>query len=101
MKLDKIQFHQVLTNLLQNAIKFLDKKESIIIVEAYIQDSIFYMNIEDNGRGFHGINTEHLFDRYSTGSGESIGLGMGLYLCKKIVDMHGGNITADVSDRLG
>ncbi len=101
MKLDKIQFHQVLTNLLQNAIKFLDKKESIIIVEAYIQDGIFYMNIEDNGRGFHGINTEHLFDRYSTGSGESIWLGMGLYLCKKIVDMHGGNITADISNRLG
>ncbi|MFA6090807.1 MAG: hypothetical protein WC774_03460 [Candidatus Gracilibacteria bacterium] len=35
IKLDKIQFHQVLINLLQNAIKFLDKKESIIIIEAY------------------------------------------------------------------
>jgi len=101
IKLDKIQFHQVLTNLLQNAIKFLDKKESIILIEACIKDGLFHMNIEDNGRGFQGINTEHLFDRYSTGSGESIGLGMGLYLCKKIIDMHGGNISADISDRLG
>ncbi len=58
------------------------------------------MIIEDNGRGFQGINTEHLFDRYSTGSGESIGLGMGLYLCKKIIDMHNGTLTADVGDRL-
>lgn len=35
VKIDKIQFQQVITNLLQNAVKFLDKKDSIILIEAY------------------------------------------------------------------
>lgn len=100
IEIDKIQFQQVVTNLLQNAVKFLDKKESTIIIETYKRWWFFHMIIEDNGRGFQGINTEHLFDRYATGTGESIGLGMGLYLCKKIIDMHNGTLTADVGDRL-
>jgi signal transduction histidine kinase len=49
---DKIQFQQVITNLLQNAIKFLDKKDSVIILEAYKKKKSLFIIIEDNGRGF-------------------------------------------------
>ncbi|MDD2891610.1 MAG: HAMP domain-containing sensor histidine kinase [Candidatus Gracilibacteria bacterium] len=101
ISIDKIQFRQVITNLLQNAIKFLDKKDSIIIVEAYKKKNTLTIIIEDNGRGFQGIDVEHLFDRYTTGNGNLIGLGMGLYLCKKIVDMHEGTILASIGERLG
>lgn len=52
VKIDKIQFQQVITNLLQNAVKFLDKKDSIIMIEAYIKKSGLFVVIEDNGRGF-------------------------------------------------
>lgn len=46
------------------------------------------------------MNVESLFERYTTGSGELLGLGMGLYLCKKIIDMHGGTITASTGEKL-
>ncbi|HBB27492.1 TPA: hypothetical protein DCZ36_03290 [Candidatus Gracilibacteria bacterium] len=101
VKIDKIQFQQVITNLLQNAVKFLDKKDSIILIEAYKKKGVLSVTIEDNGRGFQGMNVESLFDRYTTGSGELLGLGMGLYLCKKIIDMHGGTITASTGEKLG
>ncbi|MDD5377261.1 MAG: ATP-binding protein [Candidatus Gracilibacteria bacterium] len=101
VEIDKIQFQQVITNLLQNAVKFLDKKDSVIIMEAYRKKGVLSVIIEDNGRGFQGINVESLFDQYVTGSRELIGLGMGLYLCKKIINMHGGTIIASIGERLG
>lgn len=52
VKIDKIQFQQVITNLLQNAVKFLDKKDSVILIEAYKGKGMLSVTIEDNGRGF-------------------------------------------------
>lgn len=52
VEIDKIQFQQVITNLLQNAVKFLDKKDSVIVVGADKDDSKLSISIEDNGRGF-------------------------------------------------
>ena len=43
---------------------------------------------------------EQLFEKYSIGNSGSAGLGMGLYLCKKIIGMHNGEITGSVSENL-
>jgi signal transduction histidine kinase len=48
--IDRIQFQQVITNLLQNAVKFLDKENSIIRIKAHRSDGFLHVNIEDNGR---------------------------------------------------
>jgi signal transduction histidine kinase len=97
---DRIQLQQVVSNLLNNAIKFANKEKPVILIEAYKNDDHLHIAIEDNGGGFQGADVSKLFDKYSTfGSNETIGLGMGLYLCKKIVDMHQGEIEASVSER--
>ncbi len=54
----------------------------------------FCLEIKDNGGGFVGIKPEEVFDRYRTGGLGTAGLGLGLYLCKVIIEMHDGKIEA-------
>ena len=95
ISIDKIQFQQVLTNLLNNALKFSQSDEPEIYIEAYVQDHQFHFAIEDNGKGFSDIDILTIFDKYTTGISGSAGLGIGLYLCKRIVEMHNGRISAN------
>ncbi|MGE4443453.1 MAG: ATP-binding protein [Candidatus Altimarinota bacterium] len=97
LKIDKIQFGQVIENLIGNAVKFTHGKDGIVCMTAYKTQDSLVVSIEDNGEGFEGIEIGELFDKYTKGSGNSIGLGMGLYLCKKIISMHDGVIQAGFS----
>jgi K+-sensing histidine kinase KdpD len=94
LEIDKIQFQQVLTNLLTNVSKFAQQKNPEIIVEAYMHEKKFYFAIEDNGNGFEGIDISQIFDRYAVWTSGSVGLWLWLYLCKHIVEMHHGTISA-------
>ncbi|MDD4151751.1 MAG: HAMP domain-containing sensor histidine kinase [Candidatus Gracilibacteria bacterium] len=95
INIDKIQFSQVLDNLFVNAIKFISKENPKIFIKTSVIENNFIFEIEDNGKGFNGINPSVIFDKYVTGISSSIGIGMGMYLCKKIVELHNGNISAD------
>ncbi len=100
--LDRIQFQQVLSNLLENALKFVDiQNNPIIAISASKSKNILTLKVEDNGSGFSGIDLENLFDKYTTGSSTTRGLGMWLYLCKTIIAMHHGTIEADSSPEYG
>ncbi|MDD5770127.1 MAG: ATP-binding protein [Candidatus Gracilibacteria bacterium] len=101
IEIDKIQFQQVIGNIVSNAIKFINKNNGKILLKAYIKENNLHVEIEDNGKGFDGIEISNIFDKYSTGSGNSTGLGMGLYLCKRIIEMHYGEINAEISKKLG
>lgn len=65
LKIDKVQFRQVIENLISNAVKFTKGKEGIICVTGYKTDTSLIVKIEDNGDGFDGIQIEELFDKYS------------------------------------
>lgn len=93
MNLDKTQFTQVLTNLFWNAAKFADNKSPKIHLELEQSGNNVIIGIEDNWIGLSGIELDEIFEKYTIGK-NSIGLGIGLYLCKRIVEMHGGTITA-------
>lgn len=58
------------------------------------QNSMIYCTVEDDGVGILPEQCEHLFDLYVRGyqSRHSVGLGLGLYLCRQIIGAHGGEI---------
>jgi signal transduction histidine kinase len=95
---DPLQIRQLFQNLLSNAIKF-HEKGSIPVVKIYEKktDSMAQIFIEDNGIGFDEKHLDRIFcvfERLHTNK-EYEGTGLGLAVCKKIVERHGGNITAE------
>jgi len=92
--IDLIQFRQVIHNLINNAVKFSWSKNSKVRVEIWSKNDHIYIAIEDNWPGFWDENMSRLFDKYSTGQWSLSWLGMWLYLCQKIIDIHGGKISA-------
>lgn len=99
--LDKVQFRQVIDNLINNAVKVIDKKKWKIYISCHkIKNNLLKISIEDNGKWFTDIEIENIFEKYSTGKSSSVWLWMGLYLCKTIVDMHWWNIQASFGKKL-
>ncbi len=94
---DATQITQLLKNLISNALKFHhDKRPPRIMVSATIQGESCQISIEDNGIGFDIQYLDRIFKPFQRlhGLAEYEGSGMGLALCRQIVERHGGNITA-------
>lgn len=100
IEIDKIQFQQVIENILTNSIKFINNENWIISIEAFVKNNFLVINIEDNWKWFDWINTTNLFEKYTTWSWSSTWLWMWLYLCKRIVEMHKWEIRAFSSKKL-
>lgn len=95
--MDRTQFEKVIVNLLGNALKFTpDGGEIEISLTQEGQHAV--MRVSDTGIGLPEAETERIFHRFYQSSsimgGE--GTGIGLNLCLKIVQLHGGTITASV-----
>lgn len=92
---DKVTIHEVLTNLIENAIKYTHSSEPVV-VSCKIKDKNFIeTTITDKGIGIPESLLGNLFERFyrSHRSSASIGgMGLGLYLSKSIVVAHGGEI---------
>lgn len=95
---DKDRLNQVISNLVNNAIKFTD--DGVIKIDAVINkkndgndDHILTISIKDSGKGIDPDIISKLFTKFTT-SGSDKGTGIGLYLSKKIIEAHGGNILA-------
>lgn len=88
---------QVLINLLDNSLKF-TPKDSLIEVRAYEKEKKVFFEVIDNGNGISEEILPHIFDRFFT-NGSKIsdsrrGVGLGLAICKSIVEAHNGMIDA-------
>jgi len=94
---DKSRIYQVISNLLTNAIKF--TKEGTITVAAEKKDNnSAVVGIKDNGPGIEPIVMQQLFTKFTTKSPSQdtqTGTGLGLFICKSIVEAHGGKIWAE------
>ena len=84
---------QAFSNLLSNAIKY-SPGGGAIEVDAGIAADEVVVAIADHGIGIPAADLGHLFERYHRGSNVSgiVGTGVGLYLVKMAVDMHGGHV---------
>ncbi len=92
IKLDGILFEQVITNLIENAVRYTEKGTSIFIDGKYENDQLI-LTIMDQGRGIDDVDFPLIFDRFYRGSQQtSKGTGLGLAICKVIVEAHYGEI---------
>lgn len=99
---DSDRMVQVLTNLLSNAIKF-SSAGSSVRVSACVADGQVRFSIADQGRGIPFDKLEAIFDRFQQVDASDArvkgGTGLGLTICKSIVEQHGGQVWAE--SRLG
>ena len=92
---DKTQLSQLFQNLLSNAIKFRKDECLNIHVSAAEEDDCYRFSVKDNGIGFetkHGQRVFSIFQRLHSRR-EYEGTGIGLAICKRIVERHGGTIS--------
>ncbi|UCH80480.1 MAG: hypothetical protein JSW20_12185 [Nitrospiraceae bacterium] len=114
LKADPLQMRQLFQNLIGNALKFHKKDEAPVVKitgmsqvheDGYQeQDSpLCQITFEDNGIGFEDKYAERIFGVFQRlhGKSEFEGTGIGLSVCKKIVDRHGGRIEAKSTPGVG
>jgi signal transduction histidine kinase len=90
---DKVRMYEVISNLLNNAIKFTTKEAGrSITIRAEKKDSQASVSINDTGSGIQPEIIPKLFSKFVTNSPG--GTGVGLFISKKIVEAHGGRIWA-------
>jgi signal transduction histidine kinase len=91
---DRERIVQVLSNLLDNAIKF-TRKGGAITVRVVEDDRAAKFAVTDTGCGIAQEQLLHVFDRYWHGRGAGPGVGLGLAIAKGIVEAHHGAIHAE------
>lgn len=94
LEFDAVLIERVLVNLLENAIKYAPNSE--ITIEALRSGDFVEVSVTDNGRGLPAGSEETLFALFERGQHEDIvsGVGLGLAICRAIVEFHGGRVWA-------
>ncbi len=94
---DATQMVQLFQNLLSNAIKFRSKEKPRIHISARKKENDWIFSVRDNGIGISPKFFGHLFQLFQRNHSRSEypGTGIGLAICRKIVERHGGNIWAE------
>lgn len=91
---DSRQMKQLFQNLISNAIKFKGENNPFIKISAVDKNNYWLMSIEDNGIGFAMENAERIFMAFQRlhSRAEYSGSGIGLAICKRIIERHEGKI---------
>lgn len=95
---DSFELERVLTNLLTNGIKYSQEQEVIEISAIKKEDGTVIIAISDNGSGINEEDMKNLFNRFwhsKKSNKDNQSTGLGLYLCRQIVEAHRGRIWAE------
>ena len=95
---DKLRLNQVFLNIINNAINVLQEGEIIVFLERQDTNTVLVRIIEE-GPGIPSNIKDKVFTKFVTGS--KSGTGLGLYICKNIIEKHGGKIWADNNKNKG
>lgn len=95
VRVDADRIQQVLTNLVDNAVQHSPAGAGVELSLDVTGDDVV-VSIRDHGEGIPAGSLGRVFDKFVRGRGQSVrGTGLGLYICRRIVEAHGGRIWAD------
>ena len=101
LECDTDRIRQLLDNLLDNAVKF-SPRGALVDLATRVTSDRLEMSVADRGSGVPAEDRERIFERFFQGSeGRAVrgrGVGLGLSICRQIVQAHGGTIRADERD---
>jgi signal transduction histidine kinase len=100
---DRVQLQQVILNLILNAVEAVSSVDEgareLLISTAQSQINGVLVAVRDSGPGIDPEHIERIFEAFYTT--KSTGVGMGLSICRSIIDAHGGRLWADANDPRG
>lgn len=105
MMIDADLFTQVLINLINNAVKFTES--GIVTIKVRFDESHVMLTVSDNGQGISSDNLKNIFDKFyivrkgDTLGCDQMGTGLGLPICKQIVEHYNGKIWAESEPNKG
>jgi signal transduction histidine kinase len=93
---DKDRIMQVIINLLSNAAKFSPSEEGTVTIRVYFKQREIRVEVADNGQGIHPEEQKKIFEKFKQitdlKDGKPKGTGLGLTICRRIVEYHNGRI---------
>ena len=94
---DPLRFEQVITNLLDNAIKYSPAGGKIVVNLSQPEPDITELSVRDFGIGIPPDKQARIFERFYQAQNDDhvSGLGLGLFISRQIVELHGGTISAE------
>ena len=97
VSIDDTRIHQVLLNLLENAARYSPEGTPIAIAVSAPAAAVVRVTVRDRGPGIAAAEQQRIFERFTRGAAAEGkgGLGIGLYLCRTIMQRHGGAIGVD------
>ena len=101
--LDKSRIGQVLVNLTTNAIDYTPEGGEIRVEARFSTGNFLEISVADNGTGVPEEERSDIFDEFKVGkrTGGKGGVGLGLAICKKIIEAHGGKIWLEPGEKEG
>ena len=104
VEMDTRRIAQVIDNLLENAIKY-SPDGGTVRLKIWRDGSTAYLTVSDSGIGIPSADLPYIFDRFYRGANVETpslaGMGLSLYICRSIVMLHGGEISATSAEGQG
>ena len=100
---DRVQLQQVILNLVLNAVEAMSSDEGgpreLLISTEQTEGNGVLVTVRDSGPGIDPEHVERVFEAFYTT--KSSGVGMGLSICRSIIDAHGGRLWAEANEPRG
>jgi histidine kinase len=105
VKADRDKLKRVITNIVENSIKYMGKEEGRILLNLKEEEDHVIIKIQDNGQGISEDSVPFVFERFyrsdASRNSSTGGSGLGLAIVKRIVEEHGGKIWAESIEGVG
>lgn len=104
LKADRNKIEQVVINFINNAIKY-SPHNTTINIKCFTRDGFVHIAVKDQGMGIPAKDQPYIFDRFYRVESDAMknkkGFGLGLYICKEIIERHNGQIGLESKEGIG